>query len=239
MLSASSWRMRSPVYSKTRVPLGIFSRAKTPAAWMGEERTITRMSSTLYGYLCEQELLHFQLADHVAQFCGNFEVKTLRGFAHVAFQFCDVGVKFLLRLEFRQAAGFDCDFRVIGLDDSRERHIHGADDRERRDVVFFVVGHLDGATAIGFSDGFLHGVSHAIGVEDGATFEVAGGASDGLDERSGGTEETFLVGVENGNQRDFRKVESFAKEIDANQYVEFALAQIAQDLDALEGLDLR
>ena len=49
-----------------------------------------------------------------------------------------------------------------------------------------------------------------------------------------GSQEAFLVGVENGDQRDFGQVEALAQQVDADQHVELAAAQVAQDLDAVE-----
>ena len=112
------------------------------------------------------------------------------------------------------------------------------DDRLRRDAVLFVVGALDGAAAVGFVDGAAHGVGHRVGVEDGAAFDVARGAAHGLDQRAGGAQKAFLVGVEDGDQRDFGQVEAFAQQVDADEHVELALAQAGQQLDALEGFDL-
>ena len=114
----------------------------------------------------------------------------------------------------------------------------GADDGLRGDAVFFVVGVLLFAAAVGFVDGALHGVGHLVGVEDGAAFEVAGGAADGLDEGALGAEEAFLVGVEDGDERDFGEVEAFAEEVDADEDVVLAFAEVAEELDALEGFDL-
>ena len=98
----------------------------------------------------------------------------------------------------------------------------------RRDAVLLVEGDLFLAPAVGLVDGAAHGVGHLIGVEDGAAFDVARGAADGLDERTLRTEKAFLVGVENGDQRDFGQVEAFAEQVDSDQYVELSLAQIAQ-----------
>ena len=78
-----------------------------------------------------------------------------------------------------------------------------ADDGRGGDAVFFVVGFLFFAAAVGLVDGALHGVGHLVGVEDGAAFEVAGGSADGLDEGALGAEEAFLVGVEDGDEGDF------------------------------------
>ena len=51
-------------------------------------------------------------------------------------------------------------------------------------------------------------------------------------------EEAFLVGVEDGDEGDFGEVEAFAEEVDADEDVVLALAQVAEELDALEGFDL-
>ena len=51
-------------------------------------------------------------------------------------------------------------------------------------------------------------------------------------------QEAFLVGVENGDQRAFRNVEALAQQIDADQRVEGAEPQVADDLDALDGVDV-
>ena len=120
-----------------------------------------------------------------------------------------------------------------------ELHIDGFDDGLRRDVVFAVVGFLLGAAAVGFADGLAHGVGHTVGVENGAAFEMARAAAHGLNQRRGAAEIAFLVGVENRDERNFGKIEAFAEEVDADEHIEFAAAQIAQDADALERFDFR
>ena len=49
---------------------------------------------------------------------------------------------------------------------------------------------------------------------------------------------SFLVGVEDGDQGAFRNVEAFAQQVDADQRVEGAEPQVADDLDALERVDV-
>ena len=68
--------------------------------------------------------------------------------------------------------------------------------------------------------------------------DVAGRPPEGLDEGGGRAQEAFLVGVEDGHQRDLGQVQAFAQEVDPDQRVEDALAQVAQDLDPVERLDL-
>ena len=48
----------------------------------------------------------------------------------------------------------------------------------------------------------------------------------------------FLVGVEDRDQPAFGDVEALAQQVDADQHVEGAEAQVADDLDALQGVDV-
>ena len=78
-----------------------------------------------------------------------------------------------------------------------------------------------------------------VGIEHDFAVDVAGGAADGLDEGGLGAQKPFLVGVEDRHQRAFRNVETFAQQVDADQDVEGAEAEVADDLDALDRVDVR
>ncbi len=67
---------------------------------------------------------------------------------------------------------------------------------------------------------------------------MARGAADGLDQRGARAQIAFLVGVEHRHQRAFRDVEPLAQQVDADQHVEDAEAQVADDLDALQRVDV-
>ncbi len=75
---------------------------------------------------------------------------------------------------------------------------------------------------------FMLGVM-AVGVEEDLGVHVAGAAADHLDQGGFAAEEALLVGVEDGDQRDFGQVESFAEEVDADEDVEGAFAEFAED----------
>ena len=62
-------------------------------------------------------------------------------------------------------------------------------------------------------------------------------ASHGLDQRTGRAQKAFLVGVENRDERNLGQVQPLAQQIDADQHVEFALAQAGKKFDALKGFD--
>ena len=97
---------------------------------------------------------------------------------------------------------------------------------------------LELAPAVSLGDGVAHRVGHLVGVHDHRTVHVAGGPPDGLDERRLRTQEAFLVGVQDGHQGDLGQVEAFPEQVDADEHVELAQAQVTQDLDALEGVDV-
>ena len=81
----------------------------------------------------------------------------------------------------------------------------------RRDAVCGVERFLLLAAPIGLGDRALHRPRHGIGIEDHAAVDVARGAADGLNERGLAAQETFLVGVQDRDQRAFRNVEALAQ----------------------------
>src|SRR5438552_10586733 len=184
----------------------------------------------------------FQAADTVAQLSGLLEFEIFGGVAHLGFEFLEKFGELLFvadiccgGVEFRLV---ERDSDVVGFDDVGELHVDALDDGHRGDVIFRVVSKLLGAAAIGLVDSFIHGIGAAVGVENGAAFNVAGAAADSLNERGGAAEIAFLVGVENGDEGDFGKVETFPKKVDADEDVEFAATEVAQNLDAIERFDL-
>ena len=87
-------------------------------------------------------------------------------------------------------------------------------------------------------DRLRHRICHVIGVHVHFASHVARGAADGLDERGLRAQEALLVGIENGDEGAFGNVEALAQQIDADQNVEGAEPQIANNLDALQRLDV-
>ena len=77
-----------------------------------------------------------------------------------------------------------------------------------------------------------------VGVEDHPAVDVARRAADGLDQAGLRAQEAFLVGVEDGDQAALGDVEALAQQVDADQHVEGAQPQVADDLDALQRVDV-
>src|SRR5690606_14203500 len=105
---------------------------------------------------------------------------------------------------------------------------NGTLDRLRRDAVRFVVRDLDTATPFGLADGLTHRGRDVIGVHQYLTARVACGTAYGLDERARAAQKALFVSIQDRDQADLRQIQTFPEQVDANQYVELAGAQIAQ-----------
>ncbi len=101
-----------------------------------------------------------------------------------------------------------------------------------------IVGDLLLAPPAGLGERALDRAGDRVGVEDHAAVDVARGAADGLDQRGLGAEEPFLVGVEDRDQPAFGDVEALAQQVDADQHVIDAEPELADQLDALQRLDV-
>ncbi len=101
------------------------------------------------------------------------------------------------------------------------------------DVVLHIMGALFFAAAIGFINRRLHRAGHPVGIQDRFAVDIARTAADGLDQRGGRAQEAFFIRIENTHAQDFGNVEALAQQIDADQNVEDATAQILHDFDAL------
>ena len=175
----------------------------------------------------------FEFLDLVAEQGGFFKLQILGGFEHFAFQFLIVSVKSTSTPRVAQnGVGF---FAVRFV--SRQAFLDGAAHAARRDVVLLVVGDLSLAAVFGDGQKFLDAVGHHVGVKNHLAVEMPRGAAGGLNQTRFAAQKTFLVGVENRHERNFRQIQPFAQQIDADEHVEFALAQRAQNFDALNGVN--
>ena len=111
-------------------------------------------------------------------------------------------------------------------------------DRLGLDAVLAIVRHLRLSPAVGLADRARHRLGHDVGVHDHLALDVARRAADRLNQRGPATQIPFFVGVEDADERDLRQIEPFAQQIDADEHVEDAGSQVAQDRDPLERVDL-
>ena len=67
---------------------------------------------------------------------------------------------------------------------------------------------------------------------------MASGTARGLNQAGGRAQIAFFVGIQNRDQRNFRQVQAFAQQVNADQHVELAFAQGPQNLHPLDGVNL-
>src|SRR5690606_10491237 len=108
-----------------------------------------------------------------------------------------------------------------------------------RDVVFLIEGQLALPAPLGLVDGTSHGIRDAICVKNRPAIQIARSPTYSLNETAFGTEEAFLVCIQNGHKRDLRYVQPFTQQVDANQHVEHAKPKVADDFHSLDSIDIR
>ena len=94
-----------------------------------------------------------------------------------------------------------------------------------------VVGDLLLASAAGPSIARPSTRGDLVGIHAHLARDIAGGAGRWSDERAGRAEEALLVGVEDADERDLRQVEALAEQVDADEDVDSAEPQLAEQLD--------
>src|SRR5664280_1725705 len=120
------------------------------------------------------------------------------------------------------------------IDEFRDGFVDGLG----RDAMLLVVRQLILAAPARLRHGAAHRARDLVGVHDDGAGHVAGGPSHGLQEGRLTAQEPFLVGVQNGDQGDLRQVQTFAQQVDADQDVDVARAQLSQDVNACERIQV-
>jgi hypothetical protein len=186
----------------------------------------------------ELQVEHLQPFDLVPQPRRRLEFQVAGGVAHLAFEVAQGGLEVVAEEGFGVFGEAGADGDVVALVRAGQDVLDAALDAFGGDAVVEVELGLLLAAAAGFAHGPFHRAGDGVGVEDDLTVDVAGRAADGLDQAGFRAEEALLVGVENGDQAAFGDVEALAQQVDADQDVEGAQAEVADDLDAFEGVDV-
>src|SRR5690606_32577433 len=162
------------------------------------------------------------MVDLVAKTRRFLELEIAGVLVHLLFHFLELAQQLVLRQReiavgllrhLLQGLAMNGRIRARAFHDVRDRLA----DALRGDAVLRIVIQLLLAAAPGFRERALHGAGHLLRVQDGPAVDVARRAADGLDQRTLGTQEAFLVGIENGDQRDLGNVQAFAQQVDADE----------------------
>ncbi len=110
-------------------------------------------------------------------------------------------------------------------------------DTLRHNAVFFVVGFLDTSSAFCLFYCMPHSVRDRVSIEDDMPCRMPRGASHGLYECRFRAQESFFVSVKYGHERDFRKIEPFPQQIDANDNIVRSHSQVFENVQPFKGVD--
>src|SRR5262245_53205028 len=105
--------------------------------------------------------------------------------------------------------------------------------------MLVIEGCLQTTATIGLVNRQLHRADDGIRIENDRAMNIASGSTDRLDEGAIGAQEALFVGVEDSDQGYFRQIEAFAEEVNSDQNIKDTHAQLSNNLDPLEGLDIR
>src|SRR5260221_6256288 len=182
-----------------------------------------------------------ELHDLVAQRGRPLELELLRRFLHLTLEVLDQPRELVRRHLARGDRPATLLVLALDLGHLLEPHPDLADrlhDAGRLDTVLRVPRDLQVPPPFGLVDRLVHRRGPPVGVHDHAPLEVTGCAADDLDERALRPEVALLVGVEDRDEGHLGKVDALAQEVHPHHDVVHAEPEVAQDLDALDGLDL-
>ncbi len=108
----------------------------------------------------------------------------------------------------------------------------------RLDTMLPVVGALDIAATLCFFNRQIHRASYAIRIHDDGAVHMACCPPNRLDQRGGGAQIAFFVGIQDRNQGNLGQVQSFTQQVDTYHHIINAQPQIAQDLHPLDRIDI-
>src|SRR3989338_3957130 len=232
------WECREDLLPASKL-LAITSTSAGLAPRRGRNKIWQRLAGKEGGNQQAADVLLLEGADAVAQLRGTLELEAAGGLAHLLVQLDDDFPQLFFAFDLFELGLFERHGGEVGFDHLRQSHVDGLDHALRGDAVFFVEAELDLPAAAGLVERLPHGVGHRVGIEQRRAADVPRGPADGLDERSLRAQEAFLVGVEHGDQRNLGEVQPLAQQVDADEDVEGAAAQIAQDAHPLERVNLR
>ena len=170
----------------------------------------------------------------IAQKRGALEFQIGRGALHFIFELSQQ----LRDVEIATRFANDGRFDFAPAQNCVQTLLHGAADGLRRDPVRFVIFHLFHPPIFRNRHERFHAVRDLIGEQNNFAIDVTRSAAGGLDERRLAAQKAFLVGIENADERDLGKIETFAEQINPDEDIEVSRTQSAQNFHALDRVDV-
>ena len=101
-------------------------------------------------------------------------------------------------------------------------------------MVLLVITQLLGTTTICLVYGQLHGRRDGVGIHDDTAVDITGSTSGCLYQTATRAQESFLVGIENDDERHLGQIETLAQKIDTHQHIILSLTELLKDLHTVQ-----
>ena len=100
--------------------------------------------------------------------------------------------------------------------------------------MFFIISFLYFTPSCSFINCVLHRLADAICIHDNPAVLVTCSSAYSLNKRGLCTKKSLFVRIQNRNKSDFRNIQSFSKQVNADEHVEFTEAEIPNCLQSLK-----
>ena len=104
--------------------------------------------------------------------------------------------------------------------------------------MFLVIGKLDCATALSLLNCKTHGVGNLVGIHDYSAIKISGSTTHSLRKRTVASQKSLLVSIEYCYKRYFRKIETLSKQVDTDENIICAEAQVIKNTNTVESIDI-
>jgi len=132
-------------------------------------------------FMRQAQFLGLERANFIAQAASFLKFEVSGGSTHLLFQFFDIGAE-VMTDEVVGAFGIDFDQDPIPAGGVGDDIVDVTLDRGWGDAVQFVVSALLFTATVGFAHRAFHAAGDPVGIEDNASVDIAGGATDRLNQ---------------------------------------------------------
>ena len=105
--------------------------------------------------------------------------------------------------------------------------------------MLLIIVLLDLPSAVRLRDSRAHGICHIIRIHDNMSFRITRCTPNRLNQGSLGTQEAFLIRIQNRHQRNLRNIQTLTQQIDSHQYIKHIQTHVPDDLRPLQRVDIR
>ena len=104
--------------------------------------------------------------------------------------------------------------------------------------MLLIVCFLDLTSSLCLFNGQTHGIRHIVRIHDYMAFAVSRSTANGLNEGCLGSQESFLIRIQNCHQRNLRNIQSLSQQVDTHQHIKDIQTHIPDNLRPLQRIHI-